>query len=438
MRVLHFSDLHIGIENYGRVLTEDDLDGLPPHFAPGEVRRQYLGYSTRIIDFLCAFDELVEFALTQGVDLVLFSGDAYKNREPTQTHQREFAKRILRLSSAGVPVFLLVGNHDLPHAGYKATALEIFAVMGIPGVTVAEKLGVSRIETKSGPVQVLALPWIRRSSFLNREDVRNLPYDQVNRLIEQKLTELLAAHAQTLDPAVPSLVSGHVSLTTAKIGTERTMTLGNDYTLLQSSLTGLPVDYIGLGHIHLPQKLWENPPLTYPGSLQRVDFGEEDHANKGFWVLDLAIDRPLGSRVAGLAFHAVQARSFVTVDVEITERELDPTAAVVAAIGRHHIAGAVVRVNVRMPGSMKAFFVERDVREALEKSGAHTVAAVNRIVDRPQRTRLGGVYLESKSPQDALRVYWQSAQVSPERTQKLATYAERLMHAEDTEDADEA
>lgn len=434
MRILHFSDLHIGIENYGRTLTEADLEGLPAHFAPGEDRKQYLGQSTRIVDFLCAFDELVDFALNNEVDLVLFSGDAYKNREPTQTHQREFAKRILRLSSAGVPVFLLVGNHDLPHAGYKASALEIFDVMGIPRVTVGDRLAAYHLESRRGPVQVLALPWIRRSAFLNRDDTRNLPFDQTNRLIERRLTEILAARSADLDPGIPSLLSAHVSLTTARLGTERTMTLGRDYTLLQSNLTGMPVDYIGLGHIHLPQKLSETPPMTYSGSLQRVDFGEEDHEAKGFWVVDVDPKRPVRSRVTGLEFHAVQARSFVTIDVAVTEADLDPTGVVVRAIGRHHVTGAVVRVSVAVPASMETFIQEHEIRKALEDYGAHTIAAVTRVVARTQRTRLGGVYLESKSPQEALRLYWQSAQVTTERADQLALYADRLMHAEDAEE----
>ena len=97
MRILHFSDLHIGVENYGRL---DPATGL----------------STRLADFLGALDEVVEFALTQQVDLLLLAGDAYKGRDPSQTHQREFASRLFRVASAGIPVFLLVGNHDLPNA----------------------------------------------------------------------------------------------------------------------------------------------------------------------------------------------------------------------------------------------------------------------------------------------------------------------------------
>src|SRR3990172_5581914 len=97
MKIIHFADLHLGVENYGRINPQT-------------------GLSTRLEDFLPSFDELADFAIAETADLVLFCGDAYKTREPTQTQQREFARRINRLSTGGIPSFLLVGNHDLPHA----------------------------------------------------------------------------------------------------------------------------------------------------------------------------------------------------------------------------------------------------------------------------------------------------------------------------------
>ena len=112
MRILHFSDLHIGVENYGQTDPET-------------------GLSTRLADFLSSLDEVVDYALTEDVDLVLLAGDAYKGRDPSQTHQREFAKRLARLSEAAIPTFLLVGNHDLPNAVSRATAVEILG--GITG-----------------------------------------------------------------------------------------------------------------------------------------------------------------------------------------------------------------------------------------------------------------------------------------------------------------
>src|SRR3972149_2512065 len=110
MKLLHFSDLHIGVETHGR---PDPRTGL----------------STRLQDFLRAYNEIVEAAIAEDVDLVLFCGDAYKSRDPSQTHQREFARRIRRLVDARIPVFLLIGNHDLPNAVSRATSLEIYDTM---------------------------------------------------------------------------------------------------------------------------------------------------------------------------------------------------------------------------------------------------------------------------------------------------------------------
>ena len=112
MKILHFSDIHIGVENYGRI-------------DPGT------GLSTRLLDFLSTFEELVEFAHEHKVDAVLFAGDAYKSRDPSQSHQREFSKRIARLAVKGIPVFLVVGNHDIPTTSGRATALEIFPTLDL-------------------------------------------------------------------------------------------------------------------------------------------------------------------------------------------------------------------------------------------------------------------------------------------------------------------
>ena len=92
--------------------------------------------SGNVLDFWASYHKLTlhqaalhlaEAFAGQGhkVDLVLFCGDAYKSREPSQTHQREFAKRINRLSINNIPIFLLIGNHDLPNAIGRATATEI-------------------------------------------------------------------------------------------------------------------------------------------------------------------------------------------------------------------------------------------------------------------------------------------------------------------------
>jgi len=153
VKIIHFADLHLGVESYGRL----DPD---------------TGLSSRLLDFLSALDRLVDYALENKADLVLFCGDAYKSREPSQTQQREFARRIRRLSSAGIPIFLLVGNHDLPNATGRATTTEIFDTLAVENVYVSSRPDVYRIHTGSGTIQIVSLPWLRRSGLLRREEMK--------------------------------------------------------------------------------------------------------------------------------------------------------------------------------------------------------------------------------------------------------------------------
>ena len=407
MRILHFSDVHIGVESYGS--TDPDT-----------------GLSTRLMDFLATFDEVVDFALNNSVDLVLFAGDAYKSRDPSQTHQREFARRIARLSREGVPVFLLVGNHDLPHIASRATALDIFPTLSVPNVTIGDRLDTYIVDTAAGPVQVVALPWIRRSAFLAREETRSLTIDEINRQLQERVTNLLAWQIQSLDPSLPAILTAHVSLNTARTSSEQSMLLGRDPVLMQSALARPELDYVALGHIHKRQTLSQNPYVVYSGSLERIDFGEEND-DKGFCVIDLDTTAPRGQRLVDFRFQPVNARRFLTIEVAVDADE-DPTQEALKAIARRHVTDAIVRVRIAMPQEVEAQLRENEVRDAL--ASAHFVAPIVRDVTRERRTRLGGASVEGLSPKEALRLYLETTKATAERAQVLLSYAERLINEE--------
>ncbi len=405
LRILHFADLHIGVENYGRVDPET-------------------GLSTRLGDFLGALDEVVEYALTQDVDLVVLAGDAYKSRDPSQTQQREFALRLARLSEAGIPVFLLVGNHDLPHAVGRATALEIFQTLNVPNLYVGDGLQTYTVSTPKGPIQIVAVPWPRRSRLLSKEESRGLSIDRVNERIQELFSLGIAQAAESLDPSLPAILAGHVTVSGAKLGSERAMMLGQDHFLLPSSLHLQAFDYVALGHIHKHQVLRENPLMVYSGSLQRVDFGEEEDS-KGFCVVDLAPDKMQGMRLADFRFQPVKARKFITVDVEIPNMAEDPTQEVVHAVLRRNVAEAIVRVRLSLTAEQSAQLREREIREALES--AHYVASITRQVEEERRTRLPANVVEGLDPLSALDLYLGSKGTEPGRQEKLLQYARRLV-----------
>jgi len=406
MKILHFADLHLGVESYGRINPET-------------------GVSTRLDDFLKALDQVVDYAIENSVDLVLFCGDAYKSREPTQTQQREFALRINWLSTSGIPIFLLVGNHDLPNAIGKATATEIFHTLAVKNVYVSNRPDIYRIETRSGTIQIASLPWLRRSSLLSKEETKNLDFEQINQKLQQVLTNVVAAHAAKLDPGLPSILAAHVWVSGAKIGSERLMTIGQDPVLLPGNIANPAFDYVALGHIHKHQVLWENPPVVYAGSLERLDFGEEED-EKGFYLVEIEQDTSAGNRQVSFDFHPVRGRMFHTVNVNIDAKDTDPTETVLRAIrpdGEDKVRDAVVRVQIELPAELEGQLRDNDIRDALKETYYFTVA---KDIGRETRFRMGKTTAEEIAPHEALETYLET-NFPPDRARVLLEYGERLI-----------
>ena len=111
------------------------------------------------------------------------------------------------------------------------------------------------------------------------------------------------------------------------------MTIGQEHALLLSNVANPAFDYIALGHIHKHQVLNENPPVVYAGSLERLDFGEEED-EKGFYLVEIEPDSEKGKRRVSFDFHPVDGRRFVTVSVEIEPEDIEPTATVLRGYRR--------------------------------------------------------------------------------------------------------
>ena len=139
IKLLHFADAHIDLARQGR---RDAESGLP----------------LRVLDFLRSLDAIVDAAITENVDLVIFAGDAYRDRSPAPTYQREWGKRMMRLSEAGIQTLLVVGNHDVSPAAGRAHTLQEFETLQVPNIHVISKPELLKPEHLNGlPVQVIGI-----------------------------------------------------------------------------------------------------------------------------------------------------------------------------------------------------------------------------------------------------------------------------------------
>ncbi len=402
LQVLHFADLHLGTENYGRPDA-------------------HTGLHTRLLDFLRSFDELVDRALVEPVDLVVFAGDVYKSRRPNPTHQREFAARLHRLTSAGIPVVLVAGNHDLPATRGHANTLDIFATLNVPHVHIARKPGRYDIETRHGPVQVVAIPWMTCRSVVSEEELRGLQPATCNAVAVQRVSAMVAELVAGLNPHVPAILVAHAIVEGATYGSERSVLLGEEMALPLASLQNDTLDYVALGHVHRYQQLANQPPIVYSGSLDRIDFGEEEET-KGFVLAQVERGRasvrfvPLGS-----------ARRFVTIDVQADGA--DPMAQIEQAVRSHDVAGAIVRMIIHTTAEKNASIDDNHIRHLL--GDAFKVGAVVHDVRRPMRLRLGDQEsIERLTTIEVLQRYFELCAVAPERVDQLLAGARQIMDPE--------
>jgi exonuclease SbcD len=399
IRLLHFADLHVGMENYGRLDPATGVNG-------------------RVLDFLHRFDELIDYGLEHEADLVVFAGDAFKTRNPSPTYQRAFARRVKKLADAGISVVLLVGNHDLPTMVQRASSVDIFRTLDVSNVTVGWEEKVHRIETRHGPVQIATVPYPVRQRLLAHEEYQGLSIGQLDEALRDIVASNIQALAAQLDPDLPAVLAAHLSVSGATFGSERSVMIGRDAVVLKSALADPVWDYVALGHIHLHQSLNAGayPPVVYSGSLERIDFGEEGQT-KGFCRVELMRGETTWE------FIPVEARPFVTVRADVRDA-LNPLMALQQEIAAHDLQGAVVRLILRLRADQEPLVRDRDVRGLL--SDAYFIGGINREVERETRVRLGSLAPEEMTDGELLEKYLETKDTDSERAKILLEHAEAI------------
>lgn len=402
LRVLHFADAHIDIANYGR---HDPETALP----------------VRVVDFLKALDQIVETAIAEAVDLVIFAGDAYKDRNPQPTFQREWGRRIMKLSQAGIPTLLLVGNHDVSPASGRAHTLHEFNTLFVPNIHVADRIACLGPAELGLPVQIITVPWVSRSQLMTREEIAGKTLEEVLKEIEERVTVMVERLIAAADPTLPLILTAHASVQGAKYGSERTVMLGHELVLNGSLVNDRRLDYVALGHIHKHQALsakGSHPQIVYPGSIERIDFGEVKE-RKGFVIAEICKGHTEWD------FVPLKTRRFLDIPIQTDSADTFMDDVLRQLPLPDEIEGAICRVQLSYPRDWEPLLDEKAIMERFATAFSIQLQK-HRLAEK--RSRLGdSAAVESLTPLELLETYWRSIELDESEIAAMQSLAQEIL-----------
>lgn len=380
IKILHLSDIHMG-----------------SGFSHGRLNPK-TGLNTRLEDFMGSLSLCIDRAIATPVDLVLFGGDAFPDATPPPFVHEAFASQFRRLADANIPTVLLVGNHDQHSHGNGGVSLSIYRTLAVPGFIVGDRLTTHRITTRNGDIQVITLPWLTRATLLTRPETEGLSLSGVNELLINRLEPVLEGEIRQLDTSVPTVLLAHLMADRASLGAERFLAVGKGFTVPLSLLNRPQFEYVALGHVHKHQNLnpSNDPPIVYPGSIDRVDFSEEKE-DKGYVLIEVAKGE------VKWEFCPLPVRPFRSIEVDVSEAE-NPQKELLKALKKHDIQEAVIRLVYKIRSEQLELINTNQLDEALKTAHSYSIRA--ELISQLTRPRLPELGVGNQlDPMEALKAY---------------------------------
>lgn len=303
MKLLHTSDWHLGRALYGR--------------------KRYEEYEA-FLDWLAALIE------GEDIDVLLVAGDVFDNSTPSNHAQELYYRFLCRVAaSPRRHVVVTAGNHDSP--SFLNAPRELLKFLNIHVVGCASALPEDEVILIAGPdheplLIVCAIPYLRD------RDIRTAEAGESLEDKERKIIEGIRAHYRMVYDAaqekrdrlrkpVPIVAMGHLYTAggqTVDGDGVRELYIG---TLLHVGTDVFPdcIDYLALGHLHIPQTVGGSDFIRYSGSPLPIGFGEAAQ-EKSLVLVEFSDEAP---KVANIPVPCFRTLKTLRGDWQTIARDID-------------------------------------------------------------------------------------------------------------------
>lgn len=353
MKIIHTSDWHIGRSLYGRKRYEE---------------------SEAFLDWL------VKLISAENVDALLVAGDVFDNSTPSNQAQELYYRFLCRVAESSCRhVVITAGNHDSPSfLNAPREVLRYLNVHVIGCITGSAADEVLVLDDRQGEpaLIVCAVPYLRD------RDIRTSEAGESPAAKEAKLLEGIRRHYQEvclvaeqtrtrLNRVLPVAAMGHLFAAggrTVEGDGVRSLYVGSLARVGNDVFPPL-IDYLALGHLHIPQQVGRSDTRRYSGSPLPMGFGEAGQA-KQVYEVDFDGSQPA---VTALPVPSFQALERIQGDWETIARRLDELKA----------SASPVWLEIIYEGNE----IISDLRERLDQATAGTGLEIlrarnNRVIQR--------------------------------------------------------
>ena len=353
MKLLHTSDWHLGRALYGR--------------------KRYEEYEA-FLDWLAACIE------SEDIDVLLVAGDVFDNSTPSNYAQELYYRFLCRVAaSPRRHIVVTAGNHDSP--SFLNAPRELLKFLNIHVVGCASASPEEEVIVIDGPdheplLIVCAIPYLRDRDIRTAEAGESLE-DKERKIIDgirahyRGVYEAAEGKRSELKKTVPIVAMGHLYTAggqTVDGDGVRELYIGS---LLKVGRDVFPesIDYLALGHLHIPQTVGGSDFIRYSGSPLPIGFGEAAQ-EKSVVLVEFSDEEP---KVANIPVPRFQELKTLRGDWQAIARDIDELRS----------RGSKAWIEIIYEGDVIAGDLRTRLDEAVQGSGLEILRVKNnRVLER--------------------------------------------------------